>query len=252
MAIRKGQIMNQSYIYGVKILVNNTKKAAEWLCENLFFAMEQDGVEPVLQNGGFRLILKGGGCADADQYDPDAQGLGLRHVALETYDINRAIEYCRSRGLTLQLGDGGRARYSGKVYGTGMDYFNIITDYGFNIEVSQKLHKKIKPTEHIISGLEHIGLQTADACRTVEFYEELGFKKEFEPVVNHVDGHTIICCMVSAGGTTLEIYEFDDLADIKKAEPEALDSLVISETGNPPAGVRILQGTAGERIEICA
>lgn len=244
--------MNQSYIYGIKVIVSDTEKAAKWLCENLFFESEKDGPEPVLSNHGFRLILKAGGSESAKDYDPDAQGIGLRHVALETYDINLAIEYCKSRGMTLQLGDRGGARYSGKVYGTGMDYFNIITDFGFNIEVSQKLHCRIEPEKNIISGLEHVGLQTSDAYRTVEFYEKLGFRREFEPVINHVDGHTIICCMVSSGGTTLEIYEFDDLPDIRKAEPQVLDSLIIAETGKQSETVCVLEGTAGEHIELCA
>ena len=52
--------------------------------------------------------------------------LGFRHIALETHDIEAAIAYCESRGLNLQLGENGGPRYSGKVYGTGMNYFNII------------------------------------------------------------------------------------------------------------------------------
>lgn len=242
--------MSQGYLYGITVQVSDTDKAAQWLCDNLFFSVERGGEEPILANNGFRLILRGGGSDRAKEYDPDAMGLGLRHIALETCDIQKAIEYCSEKGMNLQLGEDGKARHSGKVYGTGMDYFNIITELGFNIEVSQKLHEKAEKEGTIICGLEHIGLQTEDAYETIRFYESLGFRKKFEPVVNHADGHRVICCMMSFGGSTLEIYEFDDLADVKKVQPDVLKSMALVTRGGVETEVQELCGTAGETVLI--
>lgn len=264
--------MSGRYIYGIKLLVGDEEKTAKWLCDNLFFEREPgdfgmagrasqsawtDG-GLVVRNGRFHLILKSGGGQAAGVYEPDAMCLGLQHVALETWDIGRAIEYCRSRGLRLQLNGRGGARHSGKVYGTGMDYFNILTEFGFTIEVSQKLHCKKENTGHVIEGLEHVGMQVADTYEAVRFYENLGFEREFEPVVNRDAGHTVICCMVSAGGTTIELYEFEGMTDDGGRKPAVLDALVIAGGGSgtnldgeePFSAVRRIQGIAGEQIEL--
>ena len=48
----------------------------------------------------------------------------------------------------------------GKVYGTGMDYFNIRTNFGLTVSVSRKLHVECSGKGKLIEGLDHIGLQT--------------------------------------------------------------------------------------------
>lgn len=245
--------MDGTYIYGMKLHVSDPDAVAEWLCENLFFSREPDSLRTVLRSGGFRLILEREGGEDQmalTECDPDAMCLGFRHIALETYDIGRAITYCQSKGMKLQLNGRGGARYSGKVYGTGMDYFNILTDFGFPIEVSQKLHQKPEQTENLIEGLEHVGVQVEDACEAVEFYERLGFKKEFEPVMNRTGDQTVICCMVSAGGTVVELYEFEDAKVGKRQSPAVMDTMVIAGGENPRGKITVATGTAGERLEI--
>lgn len=241
--------MSEKYIYGVKLLVDDLEQAAGWLCSNLFFAREADGEAFVLKNGRFRILLENGKETAAGE-DPDAMYLGIRHIALETSDVNRAIEYCRTKGLRLQLNDQGGARHNGKVYGTGMDYFNILSGLGFTVEVSQRLHCKGEPDGAIIHGLEHVGIQVPDAGEAIKFYESLGFHKEFEPVLNRCGEHRIICCMVSAGQTAIEIYEFADVENTQRQEQAAFDTLVLAGGGTSGDIVRHLRGTAGEQIEI--
>ena len=127
-------------------------------------------------------------------------------------------------------------------YGTGMNYFNIISGYGFTIEVSQKLHKKIPPNRTPICGLEHVGLQVSDLSAAIQFYENLGFTACFDPVVNHVDGHTILCCMVAAGETVIEIYKFHDLPELSVQRHPVIERLILG-------GNDYLSGTALERVK---
>lgn len=248
--------MDERYIYGIKLLVKDTERTADWLCDNLFFSREAEKGQKgtVIKNGNIRLILNSDGGEAAGNYDPDAMCLGLRHVALETCDIRRAIEYCKSRGLNLQLNDQGGARHSGKVYGTGMDYFNILTDFGFTVEVSQKLHCERSLTGNIIEGLEHVGMQVANMNEAVDFYEKLGFKREFEPVINQDNGSTVICCMVSAGGTTMELYEFQNVEVKKSPENAVMEALVLGKHRESQDGAErkmsLITGIAGERIEM--
>lgn len=194
--------MEDTYIYGVRVLVKDPKKAASWLCEALFFSMEKDGEEPVVRSGDFRIVLTSKG----ESGNKEA-AFGFTHIALETENMEAAIAYAKELGFVLELAENGGAKHSGKVYGTGMDYFNIRTDFGLTVEVSRKLHVKCAGKGKLIEGLDHIGLQTADLEESLRFYEKLGFEREFAPVVNHADGREIRCCMVSSGGTVVEIYE---------------------------------------------
>ena len=120
-------------IYGMRIRVPNPEKAAGWLCENLFFKREEDEGENAVISGKFHLILKE---EKHTKYKTELENgyLGFTHIALETGDIGEAIRYCLERGMILELGEKGGARYSGKVYGTGMTYFNIKTEFGIRLK----------------------------------------------------------------------------------------------------------------------
>ena len=130
--------MGDRYIWGVQLLVEDVPGAKRWLCENLFFVEEDHKGMICLRNGNFRLVLREDKEHLADKYGPDDMCLGFRHIALETHDIEAAIAYCESRGLNLQLGENGGPRYSGKVYGTGMNYFNIIKNYHLVFMMNKK------------------------------------------------------------------------------------------------------------------
>ena len=130
--------MGDRYIWGVQLLVEDVPGAKRWLCENLFFVEEEHKGMICLRNGNFRLVLREDREHLADKYGPDDMCLGFRHIALETHDIEAAIAYCESRGLNLQLGENGGPRYSGKVYGTGMNYFNIIKNYHLVFMMNKK------------------------------------------------------------------------------------------------------------------
>lgn len=246
----EGQDMKMDYIYGVKLQVEDPEQAADWLCDKLFFVKETEGEEIIVNNGGFRFILKNRSRGTENKNAEDTMYLGIDHVALETYDIEKAIEYCKEKGLNPELNEQGGARHSGKVYGTGMSYFNIRSEFGFTVEISQKLHCRKRPTENIIDGLEHVGLQVDDINKAMSFYEKLGFKKEFEPVLNESGGHRIRCCMMSARGTTIEIYEFEDVKGIGRREPAVMEALVIGDREGVPGKALIMSGPAGELVEI--
>lgn len=245
--------MNENYIYGIRLQVDEPEQAAEWLCENLFFEREADGTELLLVNGGFHLILSGGCKKGKRAKNKAAPYMGINHAALETWDIRRALQYCRERGLWLEVNEQGGPRHSGKVYGTGMDYFNIISGFGFTIEVSQKLHCRRTPTENIIHGLEHVGVQVRDLDEAVRFYEGLGFTKDFEPVANESEDGPVRCCMVSSAGTTVELYAFERTSPDGITElsgPAVMEALLIRNADCPARTVRILKGSAGERVEL--
>ncbi len=242
----------QSYIFGMQLRVEDPLRVSEWLCKHLFFRREQQGKESVLINGTMRLLLGELGCAAEKRVLEHAIYGGIQHFALETHDIHAAVRYCKEKGMELQLNPEGGVLYNPKVYGTGMSYFNIMTDFGFTVEVSQKLHCAEKPGENIIYGLEHIGLLVPDIYKALEFYEGLGFHREFEVVANETDIHRILCCMVSAGGTTIEIYELDDVTDLRKPLKPARYTLLIACEGFPEdARQYMCKGPAGEQVILC-
>lgn len=242
--------MGKKSIYGVKIYVSDIKKTAEWLCQNLFFIRESQDREWILKSGNFRIILVEK-CKDREnlKYN-EAMYLGISHIALETENIEKAISYCKSKKLQLELGVNGEAMHNDKVYGTGMNYFNIVTEYGFTIEISQKIHVfGKKKQKNIINGLEHIGLQTNNIMQSLKFYEDLGFKRAFEPVCNEKDGHQIYCCIVTSGGTSIELYEFHDIPNLAPPAACILDTLIIENKGSQKK-IQKIKGPMEEKLEI--
>ena len=88
-----------------------------------------------------------------DSCAPDAMLCGLRHIALEADDIHEALARCRAQGLRLQTAPDGGPRLSQKVYGTGLRYFNILTEFGVVIEVTEKHPGSAPKAERPVWGL---------------------------------------------------------------------------------------------------
>lgn len=241
--------MELPYIYGLKIFVRDAEKSADWLCQNLFFEKERGAEYVKLRSGKLHILLFEDKDQQIEAHGADNMFLGFRHIALETYDIQAALKYCLEKRMELQLSENGEVKFNDKVYGTGMLYFNIQTEFGLIIEISQKLHCMKEPFSHLIEGMEHIGIQTEDVCTTVEFYEQLGFHREFQPVVNESNGQRVSCCMVSSGETTLEIYGFESEKKVCCQENPVIDQLLL-KTKNLYKGVDEFRGTAGEKIKI--
>ncbi len=238
--------MEQKCILNIHLRVKRMEETADWFCRNLFFTREESG--RLLKNGSARLILETEEGFPAEIHGPEEMCLGFRHIALETYDIQKAIQYCKEKGLRLQLSKTGGAMHSGKVYGTGMDYFNILTDFGLTVEVSQKLHVKRAWDGPVIFGLDHIGLQVEDVPEAMRFYEKLGFVREFEPVVNESDGHQIICCMEALGDAVIELYDFHDQKNLKRQKNPVISGLSMEKNGGSAAACVFFYGPSGERL----
>ena len=227
--------MEEQGIAVIELQVPDRKRAAEWFCRYLFFSAEEKEDCLLLRNGNVRLILR------------TRTGDG----SLESADPDAMIQYCKEQGLRLQLSQSGGALYNGKVFGTGMEYFNILTDFGLVVEISQKLHVKKESNGPVIEGLEHIGLQVSDVMEAVRFYEKLGFCREFEPVKNHSENGPVVCCMVSAGATVIEIYSFLELTSLKKSEVPVISSLILGNSNAVLLGyAKLLYGPAGECLKL--
>ena len=120
----------------VRIRTPHPEQAAVFLRQHLW-------CEPVecrqtaVRSGDFEIeFVRWDGALDS--CEPDAMLCGLRHIALEADDIHEALDRCRARELRLQTAPDGGPRLSQKVYGTGLRYFNVLTDFGVVIEVTEK------------------------------------------------------------------------------------------------------------------
>lgn len=225
-------------IGGAVILAPDPCRAIDFLRQT--FSLE-DAAENALRIGNFLLkVCPSDGPMDACR--PDDMLLGLRHIALETDDIREALSICRAKGLCLQTAEDDGPRFSGKVYGTGLCYFNILTDFGVTLEITEKHAGSRKGSGRWADGLGHIGIQTADLCKSQAFYERLGFHQDFLPVENPVEGGVVRCCMVSRDNVTLELYEFKNGEKTGLQSKAALSALIL------PWLPESIQGPDGERL----
>lgn len=232
---------------GVRILTIDPREAAQWLCRELFFQDVSTSACVAVRTGALLVEL----CcpdSDTDPYLPDALQYGLRHIALETDNITQALRYCRERGMRLQTGVSGAPRFSGKVYGTGLHYFNILTDFGVTVEVTEKHANSPRNAPYLIWGLGHIGIQTGDLMRSLLFYRELGFREDFPPVENKTADGAVRCCMTSRDGLTLELYEFHDRPNLPIQRHPALAALLCGGKNSRSLPEEMV-GPSGEQIE---
>ncbi|MDK2813787.1 MAG: hypothetical protein PWQ08_1042 [Clostridiales bacterium] len=183
---------------------------AHWLCEELFFETVD---EQTVYNEDCSLLLLAGNTTAPRAPAPGTYYTGLAHVALAAADIDSALAHCKARGLPLQTATGGGSFYNPGVFGGGERYFNILTPFGFVLEVAQRVCGPLQKGPAPIAGLDHIGVPCPDFAAELQALAARGFQPLFAPVQNYneAEGH-IACCMVADAALTLEVYQFLDFA----------------------------------------
>ena len=227
---------------GVELVVNDVERAERWLCDNLFFQrIRVPGWQgAALQNGSCLLYLSAGAAAEAPPTVEGGYHTGLAHIALRAHDIQKSIQWCRGRGLVLELCGGG-VFFNPRVYGDGEEYFNIISPFGVRFEVSRRVDGLGAVGEEIIAGLDHIGLPCADLDMELRWFTRHGFAPEFEPVhnVSEVDG-ALRCCMARKEDFVLELYELKEQKPLGAPVNAALRRLRgFAQAGVSPAGAAV-------------
>ena len=210
-------------VLSINLLLEDAQKAKTLFCEDLFF---EDMGENTLTNHNCTLRLQQQKGRLRQENAANMTYVGLEHIALETADIEKALQYCKQKQLHLETNDG-NAFYNPLVWGTGMYYFNILTDFGVKVEVSQRLDRKARAQEPLICGLEHLGVQVADIGTSVQYYQSLGFEQPY-PTVTIQNGSTVYCAMLESGDFTVELYEFADCANATARGTDPLGSLTLA------------------------
>lgn len=171
----------------------------------------------------------------------EATYVGMEHIALETADILAALDYCKERNLTLDT-DNGKPYYNPKVWGTGMYYFNILTDFGVKVEISQRLDRPAPSAGPLICGLEHFGIQVASMETSLPYYLNLGFEQKY-PTVKILKKDLVLCAMIGVGDFIAELFEFTDAGNYIPFQNEPIYGLTL--TGDQG----VLIGPNGERFQ---
>lgn len=191
-------------VISIDLLLDNPKAAENFLTDVLFFKREGE----LLVSGNCKLKLIEQEANAKFEAALEATYIGIEHISLETYDIEAALDYCKNKGLTLET-DNGKAFYNPKVWGTGMNYFNILTPFGVKIEISQRLDRSASFSEPVIFGLEHLGVQVASMEKSLSYYLDMGFEQNY-PVVEIIGASRVLCSMIESSNFTVELYEFTD------------------------------------------
>lgn len=184
--------------------------AADWFCENLFFRRETAPIPGCasIQNGNFRLELYPRDAESLRAAVANASPFGFAHVALRCADIKKAIEYCKSRGMTLDLLDGSYY-FNPSLWDQGAYYFNILTPFGYKIEICERL----KPSAEIrglVDGLCHFGMCVDDFDACISFFDSLGFSEDYHEIRNTVNTNNIRCKTVARGDFVFEVFSHSE------------------------------------------
>lgn len=215
-----------SRVAWIQLVTDDPAALANWFCEELWFAkVESDDCRII--RGNCRIQITKKYTLDKD-YSSNTYFSGYEHLALETPDIQEALGYCKQRGMQLET-DNGNAFFNPKVWGTGMYYFNILTDFGLKVEISQRLDRKAPEQDHVVIGLEHLGLETSDIVRSIQYYESLGFSKACNGVENiTADGTRVFCQMMTLADVILELYQFPHKTNYCMNENNGFKCLILA------------------------
>ena len=217
--------------------------AGRWLCDELFFETAENGD---LLNGDCTLRLTRGPARAVPAPPSGAYHTGLAHVALAAADIDKALAYCRSRGMILQTNQGA-SFLNPKVFGQGERYFNILAPFGVTLEVAQRVERPLAKGRYPLCGLDHLGVPCADFKGELDAFLALGFAPLFDPVenANPAEGR-ILCGMVSDGCLTLEVYQFLDRTPLPMPEDAPLRGVGCYPRRTVPGRLRMFEKEAPE------
>ncbi len=195
----------------IALKTDQRQELVQWLADNLFFEKTEQPF--TVRNGGCVIAA-----ADCGAVLPEAEYYkGFAHIALRTEGIDEALEYCRARGLSLEL-DGGRPFFNPGIYGAGEYFFNIVSPFGITFEISQRAAGREKAAAQtgqlLICGLDHMGLRVEHIGDSMLYYGAEGFEPEFDMVTNQSasDG-TVYAVMMRKHDIIIELYELADLGE---------------------------------------
>lgn len=184
------------------------------------------------------------------KYPCNTNFAGYEHIALETTDIQQALEYCKKRGMQLETDDG-KAFFNPQIWGTGMNYFNIITRFGIKIEVSQRLDRSMPVyADCLIGGLEHLGIEVSDLQESISYYLQNGAREGADIVENFTENGPVRCTMLQLDDIMIELYQFIEKTDYQINDNNCICGLILQnkEVLSPYQQI----GPDGERILFCS
>ena len=146
------------------VRVQNPEEAIRWFCEHFGFETLVAGKRPGVVLGNINILFE---CSKVPETIDQSNGYfcGAEHIALNTGDIRKAMEYCRKEGLSL-IADGSEPFFNPQVFGDGEWYVNVENPMGIKLEISSKVHEESQ--EQLFTGLDHIGVPCGD------FEKEIG------------------------------------------------------------------------------
>lgn len=230
--------------------VADPESAVRWFCENLWFELNACcGTEYEISNGNCRLLITTR-YRKKKKYPYNTNFAGYEHIALETADIQKALEYCHTKGMKLET-NGGKAFYNPRIWGTGMNYFNIITEFGIKVEISQRLDRNAPASsDRLIGGLEHLGIEVSDLQESVSYYLRNGARRGSDIVENFTENGPVRCTMLQLDDIMIELYQFIEKTDYQNNDNNCICGLVLQNK----AVISPYQQTGpdGERVLFCS
>ena len=217
-----------------------------WMCENFCFTEQpvQEEDYRSITNGNCRIRVYQADKLCEPFYGDGGAYTGWEHIALETADINLAFEHCKAKGFRLELCEG-RPFYNPGVWGTGMWFFNVFTDFGIKLELAQRLDTPPLEYTQLCFGLEHYGCPVYDMQEMKKFYMDLDFTDLMSERLGE-EGSYVYCSMMGLGDNIVELYETTGIPHTKY-EGKAFDSILI-EGLDEKAG--LVQSPNGEKIQL--
>lgn len=190
----------------IRIAVQKPRELARWMEEKLEFKVS--GSSSCLKQGNLTLILEKKSDNETEEV------FGFQHIALKAKQIESALEYCREKGLQLDT-DRGRPYYNPSVWKDGTLFFNLINEFGLNLEICQSAGTDLGTETQPVWGLDHVGIMVRNIEKSEVYFERKGFQTVYPRVkIEKSGGKWVLCTMMRRGGIILEVYEVNDLTDL--------------------------------------
>lgn len=212
--------------------------ASSWFAQSLGFSCSEtkEASMEVVDCPGSKIYIQKTDSALDIQEAEEGHYTGLAHIAFQSQNLEQSADaYVQNSSAPVPVPS---IFHNPGIWGTGMDYFNPVFPFGAGIEVCRRLDLPSDslasgsltadslsagsltadslpisvPLSSAVSRIDHIGIPVSDLKASISWYEALGFTVESYARIPKDSGHTILCCMMSGPGVTLELFEFTKMS----------------------------------------
>jgi catechol 2,3-dioxygenase-like lactoylglutathione lyase family enzyme len=154
----------------------------------------------------------------------------IDHFAMDVLDVRRGIEDLISKNAEIDPDTKDGPVVLSTVYSKGVNYVFFRGPTGERFELNERNDLNSARRTNNLGGWSHLGIPVTDINRSIQFYNQFGFRIMMEAAVPVGDGREVKITIVEKGGLYLEFYQLLDeaLPEIRSRKDGHVDHVAMN------------------------